>query len=329
MSCTCLAALLNALKPPWGELPPLTLPPALLQLSAMAGGLAGASAMANASVAAQLSAIAGLGLPALPIKVGMLAQISATATAVGQIKAIGIDPFGPNASAQLSLLFAGFNLAPGAIPSVGPLGPLFAIMAVMKASLGINLLAAGAAASLQASLNAMVSAAASLKVGLPALSLIASYSALAKAAVALGVGADFGAMAGRLTALLSLQIPAFRPGLLAQLLSFLATRANAISALGFDPFAVGMSAKLSAALAPLNLLASLKLSENLAAAAALGSAVGSANLSANFSAMASANLSALASLKLPNLAPAMMLSVVIGQARNSSACSSSCPGSRI
>jgi hypothetical protein len=328
MSCTCLAALLNALKPPWGELPALTLPPAVLQLSAMAGGLAGASAMANASVAAQLSAIAGLGLPALPISAGMLAQIAATATAAAQIKAnLGIDPFGPNASAQLSLLFAGFN--PGPLPSVGPLGPLFAIMAVMKASLGINLLAAGAAASLQASLNAMVSAAASLKVGLPALSLIASYSALAKAAASLGVGADFGAMAGRLQLLLSLQLPAIKPGLLAQLLSFLATRANAISALGFDPFAVGMSARLSAALAPLNLLASLKLSENLAAAAALGSAVNSANLTANFSAMASANLSALASIKLPNLAPAMLLSAVIGQARNSSACSSSCPGSKI
>ena len=203
-------------------------------------------------------------------------------------------------------------------------------MAVMKASLGINLLAAGAAASLQASLNAMVSAAASFKVGLPALSLIASYSALAKAAASLPAwGADFGAMAGRLQLLLSLQLPAIKPGLLAQLLSFLATRANATSALGFDPFAVGMSARLSAALAPLNLLASLKLSENLAAAAALGSAVNSALLSANFSAMASANLSALASIKLPNLAPAMLLSAVIGQARNSSACSSSCPGSRV
>lgn len=330
MSCSCLSALLAALQPPWGLLPPINLPPIMAQLGTAAPGFSGLSALASASARAQLSAALALNLPPLPIPPLKLAAAATLAATAGQLKALGINIFSPSAGAQISALINLFGLLPFPqipLPDIGPLASVCSTLLMVKASLGIDLMAPGAAVALQASLDAMASATAHL--GLPSagsLSVLAQYSAVASLAAACGVGLDFGAMLPKLSLVASLQIPGLPPGLnLAALLHLLAALLAAKNLFGINPLAIGVTAKLGLALEPLKLLASVKMSESLMAAAGAAAGLGSINLSANFSAIASANLSAFASLKLPNLAPLSLVAAVSTQARGMSSCGSGCP----
>ncbi len=329
MSCACLAALIKALQPPWGLLPPINLPPIMAQLGTAAPGFA--SLTAGASASASLSALAKLSLPALPIPGATLAAMAGLAATAGQLQSgLGINVFSASAHAQISALMGLFNLLPFdalTLPDIGPLGSLCSTLLMVKASLGINLLAPGAAVALQASLNAMASAAVAVAIPGPTLGLLASYSAVANLAAAAGVGMNFGALGASLSAVASLQIPALSvsPLGLGKLLQYLAALAACKNLFGINPFAVGMTAQLGLALAPLQALASVTMSESLSAAAGAAMAAGSINLNANFSAIAKADLSALIGLKLPSLAPLSMVAAIAGPARGSTPCGGSCP----
>ena len=331
MSCSCLDALLAAIKPPWGILPDLKIPPIIAQLQGMGAGMsAAASLSANASAHAELSALLKLGLPALPIPPFKMAQMAGIAATAGQLNSgLGINIFDANASAKISALLSLFiNLPPLDLPKIEPLGSLCSTLLMVKASLGVDLLAPGAAIALKASLSAMAKATATATLGLPggSMSVLASYSMMASLAASAGVGLDFGGLAAKLSLVADLNIagPGWSP---MGLLQYLAALAAALKMFGFNPFTIDASAKLALAFKPLSLLADVHADASAVAAASMAQAAGGINLalSASFAAMATANFSALLALKLPDLAPLSLVAGVAAQARGSSACGSGCP----
>jgi|GEM_PF-5080671 len=357
MSCTCLAALKNALAGLLGLEPitikiPLDLPKMMLGASAL-GSL---NAMASASMSASLSAALSLGLPSLSLNVSAMAKLSAAAAAMMAMQTtLGLNL---SASASLSAALAmqmgslKFNLmgllamlAGIDIPAVMALGKLAAMVSAFKLGLGVDLMLPGASMKLSLAISAALALSAQLGLGAGSakLAILAQFAAVANLAASLGInlGAP-GAMASLTAALklaASLSLPSISlpmPGM-GSLIGLLMALANIQSAFGINLLMPGGMMQLKLALGGLT-LPSLAMSAKLSEAIKLGAMMASVMpaLSANLSAIASLNMSAVMKLALglPNFGPISLMASLVASAKLGAglnllmppgSCSSSCP----
>lgn len=319
-----LAALL-----PLTNLGTLPLPPSIGQLNAYASTLA-----SPPSTLAFNSKLA-LSLPPLPVSFHLVEQISATATAMETLHAgLGVSPLAPGGASTLALAITPlkFNLAAlmpllprlPLLPSLTSLSLALSCVAMLRARLGIDLLAPKVALNVNAAL------------GLPGANPAAPLSPLAAQAAARArayaklsaAAAIFGGPPKllpslRLAAQIRLpQIPG-NMNLLALLAALNGLRAN-LAALGITHLSAAAIADLRVQLRPLTLLPPLALNLNsLASPGALPML--DANFMLSAQAIAALKLSAVANLQLPNLAPLSLLANVSAVGLSSPAACSSCP----
>jgi hypothetical protein len=320
MTCLCLPRLQALI----GQLAPVaTLHVALpATLPGLAASLALAAPAAGAG--ASLQAALQLALPPLPLPAFAIDQICATATAAIQLALhLGIDLAHPQGPAQLALSLGSLQLLlPRLLPLLAMLrvdlaGALqlsmaLSLIATARTTLGIDLLAPGAALALKLAL------AARLAVAVPALTLpappalvlrVAAYARLAEAASAFG---GIGRLIPALQLIARLQLPVLGlpvPALAALSLA-IGLRAGIASTLGLDVALPGLALRLQAALQPLWALSAT------AALATGGAPASLPTLGVGFAldaqALASLGLGALAGLRLPDLGPLSLFASVAG-----------------
>lgn len=339
MSCVCLQSLRSLLASllPLAPLANLRLPPAVETLNAhLASRAAAASGMAfNARLA--------LSLPPLPLSLNLVEQISATATATEQLRAaVGFNPAARGGTSSLSLAVSSLNINLAALlaqllpllpllPAITRLSMTMSMVASLRASMGIDLLAPGVALRINALLN--------LPGGAPAPAPRLNMAAVARANAYASLSAAATAFGGPLNLLPSLRLiaslrlptlPASHLNLLALLAALLGLRANML-ALGLNVSAsANLTANLRLALQPLLALPPLNLVTPPAYPMTLPTLNASFMASAN--AIAALNLNAALALRLPNLAPLTLMAALTanGGLGRASACGSSCPvGSRL
>lgn len=305
MSCLCLPrlrALITGLLPMASlrvALPPAmaTLAATLPALPAPGGGL-------------DLRAALRLGLPPLPIPLALVDHISASATAVGQLAlGLGINLLVPGAPARLALTLRSLHVnlhrvlplpmsLMADLPGAMNLSLALSTIASLRASLGIDLLAPGAAIALKGALAPALSMAPLPAARVQLAARLAAYAKLAAAAKLLG---GFGNLLPALELMARLDLPrlALNPGPLATLSLMLGLRSNLQAVLGLDPLAADLPLRLSAALRPLWSLPSFA----LPAASSVASTALAASFAADAHVLAGMGLGSIAKLQLPNLAP--------------------------
>jgi len=336
MSCICLPNLKNLIAAllPLGGLATLRLPAIMETLNAHV-------ASHGAPAASSFNARLALSLPALPLSLNMIAQISATATAAAQLRAaLGFNPSAGSAGTSglgLAVSSLNFNISGllpllpllPALPALTRLSLALSTMAALRANFGIDLLAPGAALRINALFGLPGAALPAPRLNMAAVARAQAYASLSAAATAFG-GPALLLPSLRLMASLRLPtLPAQHLNLLALLAALLGLRAN-LTALGLGVnLSASAMASLRLALRPMLTLPALDI-RMPASVTPLPSL--NASFMASAQAIAALNLSAALGLRLPSLAPLTLLANVTmaGSLGRASACSSSCPvGSRL
>jgi len=330
-----LNLVLSVTPPP---IPPIPIPDCLQQLGAMSSGL---HAFPTASMAAQLSVLAQLNLPPLPISPATLSQLNALTPLLMQLRSglgVSLASAAPRITAMATILDGlplDFPLENLALPGLAPLASVLATINIVKSSLRVDLFAPKAAVHLQAALNARVAAVVALPIEPSVLSNLGNYLMMSNLIAVLGLGPTTPpvSLTASISAMAALQLPAtrFNPMILAQILALLASGNGAQTLLGFN--AVVAPERLAIALSPLQQLESVVIPPLLLQSAptsqllrplmpilppALGVIEG-------FQAIAKLDLAPLAQLPIPNLAPTLTASALLSMARVPSGCASSCP----
>jgi hypothetical protein len=306
MSCLCLPRLRVLIA---GLLPTASLrvavPPVMATLAATLGA-------ASATGSTDLRVALRLGLPPLPIPLALVEQVSASATAASQLAlGLGIDLLDAGGPSRLALTLRSLHinlpqLLPLPLPLTANLAGAMSLsmalstMASVRASLGIDLLAPGAALALKLALAPTLALSPPSPIQLRLMLRLSAYAKLAAAARAFG---GFGRLMPALELLARIELPRFslNVGPLATLSLLLGLRANIQALLHIDPLDANLQLRLSAALRPLWALPSLSLS----ASAAMGATwtPPGASFALDAQAIAGLGLGAISRLQLPHLAP--------------------------
>jgi hypothetical protein len=311
MTCLCLPRLRALLG---GLLPTAALrvavPPVMTTLAASL------AAAPSAAAGLDLRAALRLGLPPLPVPPALVEQIAATATATSQLAlGLGVDLLHPDGPARLALTLRSLHTnLPRLLPLpvalsadlAGRMNLSLALSTIagVRASLGIDLLAPGAALALRPALAATLGAPAPAlsPVQLRLAARLSAYARLALAAQGLG---GIACLLPALDLLARLELPRFGLSVapLASLSLLLGLRHQIQAVLGIDPLSAQLQARLTAALRPLWALPALQFQLPVAGAPAWPALPASFALDAQALAGLGPGLGALARLQLPNLAP--------------------------
>ena len=259
----------------------------------------------NALVAATAAMSASISAPAMPTVPGMSATASAKLSLLGALSASGMMPLNVSAAALLKPLILSLNANLPAFPAMPALslpGLLGALMVNVQGVLGINLASPGAAALLQAKLDASAKVVLAATLPMPALpNMSVSASALLSATARMGLNLQPLDPLPQISALVSLFVGLNLPPITAlptNLLALLAALANIKLGLGVNLLSPGAAAALVSAIARIDMtaMAALKVTANLMLPTV--SVAAATTASASFSAALDL---ALAPLHLPTL----------------------------